>query len=271
MKNITKHTVAVFSLVGLLVACDPASQPPSAGNTQQTATKESVETEDAGTREVVMSGIPTWPPLAEQEDLVVFAENQFTTNIIMVIDTSGSMDNPCTVEGETVDNKFTSAVNAALDFIEKAPVDTNIGVVEFGGDAAREVSPLSNDKSVAVDAIKSLRSGGGTPMAHAIEIANHSLENQGRLQQGNGYYRLVLLGDGDPADAVKTVSWLDHMVWHTAVSLHTIGFCADLRVLERPGMIYKNVNNAQELTKAFASVLAEVDLTDSADIDGGTW
>jgi len=69
----------------------------------------------------------------------------------------------------------------------------------------------------------------------------------------------VILGDGEPTDGGKTPPWLDWIVANTRIHVHTIGFCADISVLDRYGVNYYPAANAAELNAAFAQVLAEGD------------
>lgn len=243
-----KNYILVFFCSILLSACDITT--PSPNNTT--------------TSDKLQSGIPNWPSEIKEGEIIPKIDNQFATNIILAIDTSGSMESQCNDE-----EKFASAIKASQNFLVSIPENANIGLIKFGG-GSQIITQLTSNKLTIKNGITSLRAGGGTPMASAIQLANEMFNIQGKAQGGNGQYHLVILGDGDPDSQSSTASWLDFIINKTPIQVHAIGFCAVLSILDRDDMAYKTANNASELQSAFAEVLAEEDLTDdSADL--GSW
>ena len=152
-----------------------------------------------------------------------------------------------------------AAREAATEFVNNIPPNASIGLVEFGGSARLLVELAPNNHGAVLEAIQSLRHGGGTPMTKALENSLTELQRAGYSQYGYGEYHQVLLGDGAPGDASSTGKMMDHMAQKTPVNVTAIGFCANLDMLKRTAVNFQPANNADELRSAFASVLAEAE------------
>jgi len=240
MSIVKTYALAILGLL-FLAGC----QEQQIGATSN-ASEEATETTIAASSEP-RNGVAKWPPLSQDDQTVVAHDDPFAKNVMLVIDTSGSMDGA----------KIKQAREAAAAFVDLVPADAAIGLVEFGGDA-QEVVPLAfNNHQNVKAAIADLRSGGGTPMATGIFLGYKQLEAAGRAQFGYGEYFMAVLGDGAPNNASTTTSNLDWMVHNSPINVHTIGFQADLSILARPGIVYHEANDQSSLQKAFAAVLAE--------------
>lgn len=227
----------------LLVACDVPPPPP-----------ENVTTNDGTNTSSQFSGIFAWPGEIKEGENIQISPDLFATNIVILFDTSGSMDDSC--DGNS---KFDAAIKASKNFLSQIPNAANVALIDFGG-SANVVTNLTSDKKVVENGINTLNSGGGTPMTSALALANDLFVAQGKSQRSNGKYHLVILGDGTPDDKTSTSKWLDYFIWSTPVQVHAIGFCAELDIMQKQGMNYKTANNSQELMDIFKSVLAEIDL-----------
>ncbi len=210
---------------------------------------------------VIDTGIPIWPSVIEDAQLTSgpdfsLSKDPFTTNIVVAVDTSGSMGGECSGS-----RKIDSAKTAIRTFLRSLPADAAIGVVEFGNSTG-VVEPLAFDNIELVSSsVNALSSGGGTPMTNGIQISYNELVRRGVKQQGYGYYHLIVLGDGAPDNTRSTVKELDRIAMETPINVHTIGFCADLGVLDREGVQYREASNAKDLVSAFSAVLAESTVT----------
>ena len=194
-----------------------------------------------------------WPGDIKVANNFSYAQNLYTANVLYLVDTSGSMGQNC--DGK---EKMSQAIEASRNFLNLIPDNTNIGIIRFGG-RAEIVRNFTSDKNQILSGINSLRDSGGTPMDQALALADTMLRTQAKAQKGNGAYHIVILGDGDPDYVDNTNSWLDFFIKNTPVQIHSIGLCANLSVMKRPGMDFKTVNSTDQLSKAFASVLGELD------------
>lgn len=116
------------------------------------------------------------------------------TDIVLVIDTSGSMG-----EGS---GKMYNAKAAAKAFVDKffgndasaaAKENVRIGIVPYASDVSY-TTDLTNDKDTLDEAIEDLSSGGGTNIQAAIKSAQEMLDS-GR---SNAAKVMVVLTDGEP-------------------------------------------------------------------------
>lgn len=204
-------------------------------------------------QEVIAGSIHEWPGKIADNEVVTIANDLFATNVLLLIDTSGSMEGSCSGK-----QKFSEAIKAAKEFLNKIPENANVGLIHFGTSSKID-TPLSTDKNQVLAGINMLKPGGGTPMESALAWANQSITSQAKAQKSNGKYHIVILGDGIPDNEQITAKYLDYFIDKTPVMVHAIGFCANLNILKRPGMDFKTVENSGELTEAFKSVLAEID------------
>lgn len=233
----------IYILLPLLLAACEVPQPP-----------ENVTTGNTDGSKSSLSGIFTWPGEIKEGENIQTSPDLFVTNVIIAIDTSGSMGDRC--DGKV---KFDEAVNASKNFLKLVPNDANIGLINFGGNASI-VNNLTNNRSSIITGINSLYSGGGTPMSEALSLANDIFTAQGKAQRGNGKYHLIVIGDGAPDSRENTGKWLDYFIWNTPVQVHAIGFCAELDIMQRKGMNYKTAKNSGEIIEIFREVMAEIDL-----------
>ncbi|MDD2871333.1 MAG: VWA domain-containing protein [Candidatus Gracilibacteria bacterium] len=233
----------IYIIISLaLIACDIPPPPPE--NNQV-----SMSGNSTGLNEIF-----NWPGEIKDGENIQISPDLFATNVLILIDTSGSMDSGC--DGK---EKFAEAIKASTDFLKLIPDGSNIGLINFGGNA-NLVTNLTNNKDQVLTGINSLSSGGGTPMSSALALANDVLSSQAKTQRGNGKYHIVILGDGAPDSKENTSKWLDFFIWKTPVQVHAIGFCAELDILQRQGMNYKTANNSTELQEEFKNVIAEIDI-----------
>lgn len=197
--------------------------------------------------------IHSWPGKIQEGEVIQTSPDLFATNVLILFDSSGSMEDSC-----GGNKKFSEAIKASKEFLKMIPENANVGLIHFGGDS-NLVTKFTTDKNQVINGIDSLRAGGSTPMDSALALANQSFITQAKAQKSNGKYHLVILGDGEPDDKIRTAKYLDYFIDKTPVMVHAIGFCANLNILKRPGMDYKTVENSGELAEAFKSVLAEID------------
>ncbi len=133
-------------------------------------------------------------PSPEVSDSIIdqFLATKRKSTIIVVIDTSGSMNQ---------DNRIGTATNATAEFVRRLAPEDRIGIVSFS-DGVTEVMPIETVESAgdrAASAVLSLYADGGTNLHGAIctaadmmrrERAEDSAADDARL------YGIVLLSDG---------------------------------------------------------------------------
>lgn len=247
-----KKLMIAMGLAGMLVGCDQPSQqaasPQKSQDTQSTVKKPRFES--YGERGVVN----TWPPI---EKNVPLADSLTAANYYIVVDGSGSMaDHKCTDHR----SKMKVAIEAIISFIEKLPNNAQVGLFAFDANGIGERLPLgSHSKRQAIDSIKRLRAGGGTPLSTSIQSGVTALTQQGVKQLGYGEYHLVVITDGIASSGFSPDAAVNQLLEGTPIVLHTIGFCIDSNhSLNRPGYtIYKGANNPAALMAGLDSVLAE--------------
>lgn len=115
-------------------------------------------------------------------------------NIVVVFDTSGSMaDKMSHVDMMKID----VAKNALKEVLTNIPSETNIGLLTFDG-WKYSVSPIDSSKLTA--AINACAPGGNTPLYKHIIIGADELLKQREKNGNSGYYKLVVVTDGEAQD-----------------------------------------------------------------------
>ncbi|MGF1596919.1 MAG: VWA domain-containing protein [Acidimicrobiales bacterium] len=127
--------------------------------------------------------------ITENSRLVEFAVAPVTmsADVIVVLDTSGSMDGPALAEARA----------AAAGFIRRLPADARVGVVGFGEEAAVETA-LGTDHQASLAALDGLAAGGETALWDALVVAADVA-----TEAGSDRPYVVVLSDGD--DTVSDV------------------------------------------------------------------
>lgn len=113
-----------------------------------------------------------------QVDVRPIDEEVATVDVVLVVDTSGSM------KGEPM----AAAIAAAQSFVNELPPDIRVGLVSFS-DRPRVRQRLSTERTALLDAIASLEAGGETALYDAVTEA-------ATLFTGPGQRNIVLLSDG---------------------------------------------------------------------------
>jgi hypothetical protein len=203
----------------------------------------------------------SWPPLRDG----VAASPSGEINYYIVFDGSGSMEGLECGDGVS---KVEAAVRAVRAFIEAAPATANIGLAAFDSRRASERVALGvGNRDALVDALRRIRTGGGTPLNSGIRIGYNKLTDQARTQLGYGEYHLVVVTDGKPEPSSQDPTpVVREILQESPVVLHTIGFCIDAsHVLNQPGRTYyASATNPQELQSSLQAVLAEAPTFDVA-------
>jgi Ca-activated chloride channel family protein len=112
--------------------------------------------------------------------------NKRRTNVMLVVDTSGSM------EGEKIDN-VKEALGTFLDQIKSD--EERVGLIEFYTDVTErvQISELKNNRSELVRAVTTLDPGGNTALLDGVEAAYERLQ---QLDDPSRINAIVVMTDG---------------------------------------------------------------------------
>jgi uncharacterized protein YegL len=129
--------------------------------------------------------------------------------VILLLDTSGSMNTVVKVEGRPVEyvtggksriGVLNEAVRRMLGTFTKESSHANeflLAIVTFGGTAALKQAPVPASSFEYVD----LTADGGTPLGAAIEVAKSLIEDRERIPSRAYRPLVVLVSDGEPTDS----------------------------------------------------------------------
>ena len=127
--------------------------------------------------QIVQIGIKGYVPPATEKK---------ASNLVFLIDTSGSMDEP---------DKLPLLKRAFALLVDQMGAEDTISIVAYAGSAGVVLEPTKGtDKSRILGALDNLSAGGSTAGAEGIELA-YRLAEQNRVS--NGVNRVILATDGD--------------------------------------------------------------------------
>lgn len=204
----------------------------------------------------------SWPKMPA--DSVARADNLLTKNYMFVLDASGSMSaRKCTNRLSKLDE----AKSAIKAFGESLDADSNIGLLVFANNKISTVLPLARfDDYALTAALKTIRAGGSTPLADAMNVGFEALRNQAVRQLGNGQYNLVVVTDGAASEGQDVLGSVWQVIRTSPVMIHAVGFCIGTNhVLNQYGLTrYVAASDGATLRKGLQAVLAESPTFDAA-------
>ena len=187
---------------------------------------------------------------------------------VVLVDVSGSMHDR--IKGERR-RKIEAAQAAAIDLVgafaryATAHPDTPVlvGVHEFsaraGAPAAREVIPLGRPNPLtAGDAIRAMKTGGGTPIGEAMAVARLALDRSGLKRR-----HLLVVTDGentDGADPAVVASVLEKQPEEVKASLYFVAFDVDAEAftpVKNAGGLLLSAKSGAELAATFDELLSD--------------
>lgn len=136
-------------------------------------------------------------------------------DIVLVLDTSGSMD------GTPLDETKKASTNFVDTILEE---DASIGVVNYA-DEANMASDFSNSKNSLDSVINNLETGGDTDIESGLRAADQML-NQSSAEKKI----IVLMSDGEPNDGLvgdELISYADELK-DKGICIYTLGFFESL-------------------------------------------
>lgn len=161
-------------------------------------------------------------------------------DIVLVLDTSGSMD------GTPLDETKKASTNFVDTILEE---DASIGVVNYDNEA-NMASDFSNSRNSLDSIIKDLGTGGGTDIESGLRAADQML-NQSSAEKKI----IVLMSDGEPNDGLvgdELIAYADELK-DKGIYIYTLGFFESLG----------DKTNAQTLMEKIASEGCHYEVSDA--------
>ena len=138
------------------------------------------------------------------------------SNLVFLIDTSGSMDEP---------DKLPLLQRALTLLVNTLPAEDTVSIVSYAGAAGVVLEPTkASDKTKILNALDNLEAGGSTAGAEGIELA-YQLAEAHKLQGGNN--RVILATDGDFNVGISDPAALKTFIKakrQSGISLSVLGF-----------------------------------------------
>jgi Ca-activated chloride channel family protein len=168
------------------------------------------------------------PPVPVMDAILkLFDEKKKAANIVLVLDTSGSMND---------DHKIQNAREGAKQLVNLLSPEDRLSLVPFSTKinwASTDV-PIRTGRDNLVHTIDSLFAGGGTALYDSIDAAyQHLLEEQKQSSQGNRILSVVVLTDGaDTESNMKLNQLMDRIQYDgetRAIHVFTIAYGNDAR------------------------------------------
>jgi len=128
-------------------------------------------------------------------------ENIPPSNLVFLIDVSGSMNNP---------NKLPLVKSAMRMLVDELRPQDKVSIVVYAGSAGivLDATPGSNKKKI-IEAIDNLNAGGSTAGGEGLKMA-YKIAEENRIEKGNN--RIILATDGDFNVGVSSDSEMEQIV-----------------------------------------------------------
>lgn len=180
----------------------------------------------------------------------VSTENLPASNLVFLIDVSGSMSDP---------NKLPLLKQAFKLLVDQLRAEDKISIVAYAGSAGMVLAPTAgSEKKTIKDALDKLEAGGSTAGGEGIELA-YDLAKKHFLSKGNN--RVILATDGDFNVGISSESELQKLIEEkrkAGIFLSVMGFgmgnYKDSQVetlADKGNGNYAYIDNIQEARKEF--------------------
>ncbi len=205
--------------------------------------------------------LPDVPEVSEPE-FDPNGEPSLVRNFYFIFDGSGSMNER--LHGQ---RKIEGAKQAVRRFMEQVPDDVNIGLYVFDKSGDREVVAISqNNQQAFLAAIESIRPGGRTPLAQALEFGADQLKSQRAKQLGYGDYNLIVVTDGIASRIPQAAEY----AVDKDIAIYAIGLgIEDDHPLndQRYVVSYTAASDFDQLTQALVDAVAESPVFDDTEFE----
>ncbi len=188
---------------------------------------------------------------------LLLAESVVADDIIIVLDTSGSMSTRMQV-GET---RMKVAQNALTDVLTKLPPTTHIGLITFDG-WAYKLGPINKEQITA--AIKATTaSKSHTPLWQYIKYGADALLQERQKNNNVGRYKLVVVTDGEANDSEN--NYLTD-IKNRGLIVDAIGMDmrSDHSLKNKVNGYYMRGDDPSSLTESVGKAVAEKSFSDAA-------
>ena len=178
-------------------------------------------------------GKSEWPDMVSSDE----------RDIVLVLDTSGSMDGTPLDETKEAANKFITNV---------LKEDASIGIVSYESSAMKLANFCMNEKYLK-NVIASLNSGGGTDIESGLLVAEEMLEQSKAKKK-----IIVLMSDGEPNEGKRgddLIAYADKLK-QKGIRIYTLGFFMSL----------SNTSKPQELLEKIADVGCHFEVDDAQNL-----
>jgi hypothetical protein len=179
-------------------------------------------------------------------------------NVVIVLDSSGSMARPLPGAGT---DKMTAAKSALKQVLQSVPKETRIGLLVFSAKGVSDdwIYPLGpRDDAKLMQAIDRPMPGGGTPLGAYLKKGADRLLAERAMQFGYGTFRLLVVTDGEAEDK-EAVERFTPEVIARGITVDVIGVAMDKRhTLATRVHSYRTANDPASLKRAIAEVFGEI-------------
>ena len=194
------------------------------------------------------------------------AENK--NNVVILLDTSGSMQEQMRTVHET---KWNAAKTALSNVVDQIPEDTNVGLLLFNPeDWIYDLGPVNKDELKTAINNASITPQSGTPLGTYLKKAADRLLQARDKAFGYGTYKLLVVTDGDPTNEPQNLvdQYLPDIV-SRGITVECIGVSMEeASVLKSKVHKYMSADDPSSLeTQIQTTVLAEVSMDDSFEED----
>ncbi|MEF9898631.1 MAG: Ig-like domain-containing protein, partial [Pseudomonas sp.] len=143
---------------------------------------------------------------------------QVDSNLLLIIDVSGSMNDRSGVPGKTRLQLAKDAISTLLDKYDEMG-DVKVQIVTFSSSAS-DPSGVWVSVAEAKQLVAGLTAGGGTNYDQAVAVAKSAFANAGSLTgaQNVGYF----FSDGNPSTASQGIGQADEISWKNFLDSHGI-------------------------------------------------
>jgi Mg-chelatase subunit ChlD len=199
-------------------------------------------------------------------------------HIVIVLDTSGSMADYMRPARKT---RMEVAQDALVEVLGDLPYTTNIGILTFDG-WAYDLGIIGKSEGKIIEAIRSTRPSGGTPLYENAAKAADALLKERENNQNVGFYKLLIVTDGaagddrlnndvrdDKGDITEPGVLKDIIARGITVDAIGLDMDSDHDLATKINGTYFNGNNAESLTKAVKKSVAEISFSDAKNNDSG--
>ena len=193
--------------------------------------------------------------------VVLLSSTVSAQNIVVLLDDSASMKQP--LRSNSSITKIDAAKQALLTILERAPEDSQVGVMVLNGHRGHEwVIPLGPINKARLTAkVNRIRPGGGTPLGESMKSATDALLAL-RNQEHYGDYRLLIVTDGEATDPDLVEAYPPDILARS-ITVDVIGVdMAKTHSLATRVDNYREADDPASLTRAIAASLAESNADD---------